>query len=65
MTCRHCGRPYDPVRFPLARPRRDGTRHPMRYCDSCLALPWRRGGGHEALLVGKRAYRLRMKAYNA
>ena len=36
--CANCGRPYDPVRFPLARPRKDGTRRPFRYCDTCLAV---------------------------
>ena len=41
--CEHCGRPFDPVRFPLARPRKDGTRGHFRYCDECLALPERRG----------------------
>lgn len=37
MNCLTCGRPFDPARFPLARPRRDGTRHPFRYCDECLS----------------------------
>lgn len=58
--CAHCGRPFDPAAFPLGRPRRDGSRHPMRYCDECLALPARVGGGHVALLIAKREYRARM-----
>ena len=36
--CANCGRAYDPVRFPLGRPHKDGTRRPFRYCDTCLAI---------------------------
>lgn len=35
--CLSCARPYDPDRFPLGRPRIDGSRHPFRYCDECLS----------------------------
>ena len=46
--CLSCGRPFDPARFPLARPRVDGTRGHFRYCDACLAEGRYAGGGRLA-----------------
>ena len=54
--CLHCGMPFDEARFPLGRPRKDGTRHPMAYCDHCMALPWRRGGGTAAIRRAANGY---------
>lgn len=60
--CANCGRAFDEAAFPLGRPRKDGSRHPMRYCDGCLALPTRVGGGRTARLIAKREYRARVAA---
>jgi hypothetical protein len=57
--CAHCGLAFDPVRFPLARARKDGTRGHFRYCDTCLALPSRRGR-KDAVNYAHRAWRRRV-----
>jgi Fe-S-cluster-containing dehydrogenase component len=35
--CYGCRRFLDIVAFPYARPRADGTRHRMRFCEDCLS----------------------------
>jgi len=56
MTCINCGSQD----LPLGRPRRDGSRWPMRYCRACL---WpsvnRKEGGREAVNRAHRSYRQR------
>jgi hypothetical protein len=34
--CADCGTVYLLADFPLGATRRDGTRHPMRFCDECF-----------------------------
>jgi hypothetical protein len=36
QSCMDCEREKGIEHFPLGRPRNDGSRHPMRYCDECL-----------------------------
>lgn len=60
MTCIHCGS----TDLPLGRPRKDGSRWPMRYCRACLdaASAKRvvlREGGQLAAARGRRTYRQR------
>ena len=68
-ACLHCGRPFDPDVFPLARPRRDGTRGHFAYCADCLsASRWPgsehplAGGGRHAVNRARRNLR-RRQAY--
>jgi hypothetical protein len=71
MTCLHCGATDADVGFPLARPRKDGSRWRFRYCDRCLAeqqeaYRWGqrlalRGGGQEAKRRGDRESRWRQR----
>lgn len=58
-ACINCDRVLPLDHFPLARPRADGSRHPMRYCEECLAEPFRLGGGADAHRYANRAYRFR------
>jgi hypothetical protein len=60
--CLNCGMPFDEVRFPRSRPRKDGTPTHKSYCDTCLALPSRTGGGTEAHRRAARDYQRRRRA---
>ena len=62
-SCLNCGRAFDQPRFPLGRPRKDGTQVPRRYCDSCMALPSRIGGGLEARRRAHRDYMRRTRPH--
>ena len=52
MTCIHCGS----TDLPLGRPRKDGSRWPMRYCRACLTAASVSG---TTLLAGRRAAKTR------
>lgn len=60
--CLHCGRTDAVAEFPLGRPRADGSRHPMAFCENCIASSERRVLGSEARRRAWREYARRRAA---